>query len=160
MVDMSKFNLNDLMRQAKLMQKKFQEAQDKMEGTDYEGNSGGSGYSVRIIMNGRYRVKATYFGKAIEDMLGEYSNILADLVTAAVNDAVSKISGASGSEFSDLTSGFIPPDLNLGNLGNLGFGGDAKWDLEDEDEDEDEDGSKKGNDKDEKKDEDDDKGGE
>ena len=39
-----------LMRQAQEMQKKMQEAQEKLSNTDFEGNSGGG--LVKVIVNG------------------------------------------------------------------------------------------------------------
>lgn len=99
-------NLGNLMKEAQKMQQRMQEAQQELSKLIVTGKSGGD--MVQIDMNGRHDVLKC---KINPSMLDD-ADMLEDLVTAAVNDAVRKVETASKDKISTLTAGLnIPTDL-------------------------------------------------
>ena len=107
MMDMNA-NLGNLMKEAQKMQKKMQDAQQQLTEMMVTGEAGGG--LVKVEMNGRHDVKKVNINKNLMD---EDSEMIEDLVAAAVNDAVRKIEKASKDKISKLTSGLnIPTDFD------------------------------------------------
>ena len=77
-------NMNQLMKIAQDMQKKME---DQMEAIEVEGNAGGG--MVKVTMNGHKNVLSTEISPEVVDP--EDIEMLQDLVTAAINDAISKV---------------------------------------------------------------------
>jgi nucleoid-associated protein EbfC len=77
-------NMNQLMKIAQDMSKKLEEQMDALE---VEGNAGGG--MVKITMNGHKNVLAVQISKEVIDP--EDVEMLQDLVTAAINDALAKV---------------------------------------------------------------------
>lgn len=98
-------DLNELMKQAKLMQEKFQAAQETAAKAVVEGVAGAG--LVRVEMTGRYQVNNV---KIDETLLSEEISVIEDLLAAAVNSAVAKVAEASKGSLSDLASGITLPD--------------------------------------------------
>ncbi len=98
-------DLNELMKQAKLMQEKFQTAQETAAKAVVEGVAGAG--LVRVEMTGRYQVNNV---KIDETLLSEEISVIEDLLAAAVNSAVAKVAEASKGSLSDLTGGVTLPD--------------------------------------------------
>lgn len=102
-------NLNNLMQEAQKMQKRMQEAQQKLTDLRVTGEAGGG--LVAVDMNGRHevpaggvRIKPAAFKEDVE--------FLSDLLIAAFNSASRKIEEASKQEISKLTAGLnIPTDF-------------------------------------------------
>ena len=100
-------NLNNLMKEAQKMQQRMQEAQEQLSLLIVTGESGGG--MVKIEMNGRHDVVKVKISPALAD---EETEMLEDLLAAAVNDAVRKVEKASKEKISQLTAGLnIPTDL-------------------------------------------------
>lgn len=100
-----KGEMGRLMQQAQKMQEKMQEAQAEIARMEVEGAAGGG--MVRVTMNGRHEVLRI----AIDDsVVGDDREMLEDLVTAAVNDAVQKVEAESRERFSGMTGGMGLPD--------------------------------------------------
>lgn len=100
-----KGEMGKLMQQAQKMQEKMQEAQAEIARMEVEGAAGGG--MVRVTMNGRHEVLRI----AIDDsVVGDDREMLEDLVTAAVNDAVQKVEAESRERFSGMTGGMGLPD--------------------------------------------------
>lgn len=100
-------NLNDLMKEAQKMQERMQEAQQQLSQLKVQGESGGG--MVKIEMNGRHDVTSVKLSPAL---LNEDSEMLEDLIAAAINDAVRKVEKASKDKISQLTAGLnIPTDF-------------------------------------------------
>ena len=98
-------DLNEIMKQAKLMQEKFQEAQTERLKTQTEGESGAG--LVRITMNGKHDV----LNVSLDDsLLGEDKAVIEDLLAAAVNDAVRKIEEKNKDSLSGMAGGMKIPD--------------------------------------------------
>ncbi len=83
---MSNFDIGSLMKNAKKMQEIIQQQQAELETIEVTGNAGAG--SVEITMSCKYRAKRI---KIDPEMLKESPEILEDLLTAAINNAVSKI---------------------------------------------------------------------
>ena len=77
-------NMNQLMKIAQDMSKKMEEQMDSIE---VEGNSGGG--MVKVVMNGHKNILSTEISEEVVDP--DDIEMLQDLVTAAVNDAIMKV---------------------------------------------------------------------
>jgi DNA-binding YbaB/EbfC family protein len=98
-------DLNEIMKQAKLMQERFQKAQDEQLKTKTEGESGAG--LVRVTMNGKHDV----INVSLDDaLLSEDKAVIEDLLAAAVNDAVRKIEEKNKESLSGMTGGMKMPD--------------------------------------------------
>lgn len=98
-------DLGDLMKQAQAMQEKMAEAQQQLAQREVVGQSGAS--LVKVTMNGRHDVKRTEIDASL---LSEDKEILEDLLTAAVNDAVRKVEAMNRDSMKDLTGGIPMPE--------------------------------------------------
>jgi len=106
---MMKGGLGNLMRQAQQMQETMKKAQEELAGLEVIGESGAG--MVKVTLNGRHEAKRV----AIEPkLLSEDKEMLEDLLTAAINDAVQKIAARSQEKYSGLMSGLnLPPGMKL-----------------------------------------------
>ena len=77
-------NMNDLLRQAQVMQNKIAKLQQEMAEKEVEASAGGG--MVEVVMNGRQEMKSITIDKAILES-GDVE-MLQDLVITAVNEAV------------------------------------------------------------------------
>ncbi|MBR6673293.1 MAG: YbaB/EbfC family nucleoid-associated protein [Mailhella sp.] len=77
-------NMNDLLRQAQVMQNKIARLQQEMAEKDVEASAGGG--MVKVVMNGRQEMKSIVIDKAV--MESGDNELLQDLVMTAVNEAV------------------------------------------------------------------------
>ena len=98
-------DLNEIMKQAKLMQEQFQKAQAEQLKMKTEGESGAG--LVRVTMNGKHDVISV----SLDDgLMGEDKAVIEDLLAAAVNDAVRKIEEKNKESLSGMTGGMKMPD--------------------------------------------------
>jgi DNA-binding YbaB/EbfC family protein len=98
-------DLNEIMKQAKLMQEQFQKAQEEQIKTRTDGESGAG--LVRVTMNGKHDV----VGVSLDDaLMNEDKAVIEDLLAAAVNDAVRKIEEKNKESLSGMTGGMKMPD--------------------------------------------------
>ena len=100
-------NIQGLMKQAQMMQKKMQEEQAKLAEEEVEGTSGGG--MVKVTLNGKFTMTKIAIDKSIIDP--EDSEVLEDLIMAAYNDAKDKVDAKMNDSMNALTGG-----LNLGGL--------------------------------------------
>ena len=77
-------NMNDLLRQAQVMQNKIARLQQEMAEKDVEASAGGG--MGKVVMNGRQELKSIVIDKAV--MASGDNEMLQDLVMTAVNEAV------------------------------------------------------------------------
>ena len=98
-------DLNELMKQAKLMQEQMQKAQRDAANTVIVGESGAG--LVRVHMNGRHDVKKVELD---DGLLSEDKDVIEDLLAAAVNDAVRKLEEHSRDTLAAMTNGFKLPE--------------------------------------------------
>ena len=101
--------LAGLMQQAQKMQENLKQVQDEIAQTQVQGESGGG--LVTVTMNGKRLVQKLVID---ESLLGEDRDMLEDLVAAAFNDAVTKVSAMKQERLSGLTGGMeLPPGFKL-----------------------------------------------
>jgi hypothetical protein len=100
--------LGDLMKQAQAMQERMQQVQEEMAAMEVDGESGAG--LVKVTMNGRHEVRRVNIDSSL---LAEDKEVLEDLVAAACNDAVRKISVEQQDKMSGMASGL---GLPLGKL--------------------------------------------
>jgi DNA-binding YbaB/EbfC family protein len=104
-----KGGLGNLLRQAQQMQESMQKAQAELEDLEVTGEAGAG--KVKVVLNGKHEAKRVSIEPSI---LGEGREIIEDLVTAAVNDAVRKIAARSSERYAGLMSGLnLPPGMKL-----------------------------------------------
>ncbi len=106
---MMKGGLGNLMRQAQQMQENMQKAQAELAAQEVVGESGAG--MVKVTLNGLHEAKKVVIEQRL---LGEDKEMLEDLLTAAINDAVRKIAARSQEKYSGLMSGLkLPPGVKL-----------------------------------------------
>ena len=104
-----KGGLGNLMKQAKEMQENMEKAQAELASLEVTGESGGG--MVKVTMTGKHEVRRV----AIDDsLLADDKDMLEDLVSAAINDAVHKVEATTQERMSGLTSGLnLPAGMKL-----------------------------------------------
>lgn len=99
-----KGGIGNLMKQAQKMQEDMQKAQQEMGNIEVTGQSGGG--LVKVIMTCKHDVKHIEID---DSLIGDDKDMLEDLVTAAVNDAVRNVEKTTQDKFSGLTDGLNLP---------------------------------------------------
>ena len=103
-----KGNLAGLMQQAQKMQEEMQKAQEELANMEVTGEAGGG--MVKVTMNGKHAVRHVEIDPALLDD----REMLEDIVTAAINDAVNRIASTTQDRMSDMTAGIpLPPGMKL-----------------------------------------------
>jgi len=102
---MSMKELNKLFKQAKKMQNEMAAQQEKLEVCTYEASSGGG--MVVVKATGKMEILSVTINKECIDP--EDPEMLADLVKAAVNEALRKAKEAAEQSLSSLTAGLKLP---------------------------------------------------
>ena len=100
----------DMMKQAGEMQAKMERMQEEIAGIEAEGQAGGG--LVRVTLNGKGYASRVALDPSL--LKPEEREIAEDLVTAAINDAKSKIERESAERMKALTAGLpLPPGMKL-----------------------------------------------
>lgn len=99
-----KGNISNLMKQAQQLQENFQKAQEELANMEVTGEAGAG--MVKVVMTGRHDVRRVTLDQSL---MSEDKEMLEDLITAAVNDAVRKIEKTSQDRLSGMTSGLNLP---------------------------------------------------
>ncbi len=103
-----KGSIAGLMQQAQKMQQEMQKAQEELTHLEVTGQSGGG--MVEVVMNGKHAVRSV----KIDPNLSDDIEMLEDLLTAAVNDAVNKIASTTQEQMAGMTEGMqLPPGFKL-----------------------------------------------
>ena len=102
-------NFTDMLTQAKKMQEKMKEVQDKLKNIEVEGISGGN--LVKVILKGDHEMKSIYIDPVAKK---EKDEVINDLIIAAYNDAKDKLKKKTSEEISKATGiPNLPFDINL-----------------------------------------------
>lgn len=96
--------LAGLMQQAQKMQENLKQVQDEIAAAQIQGESGAG--LVRITMNGKRQVQKVVID---DSLLKEERDMLEDLIAAAFNDAVNKVSALKQEKMAGLTGGIELP---------------------------------------------------
>jgi DNA-binding YbaB/EbfC family protein len=103
-----KGNIAGLMQQAQKMQQEMQKAQEELANMVVTGEAGGG--LVKVTMTGKHAVNRV----EIDPSLLDDHEMLEDIVTAAVNDAVNRIASETAERMSSMTAGInLPPGMKL-----------------------------------------------
>lgn len=94
-----KATLNNLMQTAQDMQKKMEELQQQITKTEMSAEAGAG--AVKATVNGKYRLTALSINP---DLLDEDIKVLQELIMAAVNEAVRRMSEKSEGSLKDLAA--------------------------------------------------------
>ncbi len=103
-------NLGQIMKQVQDMQTRMAEMQEKLADVEVTGSAGGG--MVRATLNGKGAVKAVKIDPTLINPAE--SEMLEDLIVAAINDAKAKVDDRLQSEMSKFTGGLpLPPGFKL-----------------------------------------------
>ena len=107
---MGGMNMNNLMKQAQRMQRQLQEEQQALEEREFTAAVGGG--VVEVVINGKREIQKVTLKEEVVDP--EEIEMLEDLITAAVNEALKKVEEAQAESMAKYTGG-------MGGLGGFGF---------------------------------------
>ncbi len=106
---MFKGGMGGLMKQAQQMQENMKKAQEALGEMEVEGQAGAG--MVKVVMTGHHVVRRIHIDASL---MGDDREMLEDLVTAAVNDAVRRVEATTQEKMSGFTAGMnLPPGLKL-----------------------------------------------
>lgn len=99
--------MGNMMKQAQKLQSQMLKMQEELGGKTVEATAGGG--MVRVTANGKQQIVSIQIEPEVVNP--EDVEMLQDLVTAAVNDALIKSQQLASAEMSKLTGGFNIPGL-------------------------------------------------
>lgn len=103
-----KGNIAALMQQAQKMQQEMEKAKKELAELEVSGEAAGG--LVKVTMDGRHAVRNI----SIDPGLVDDVEMLEDVVTAAINDAVNRLAQANEQRMGELTSGLpLPPGFKM-----------------------------------------------
>ncbi len=101
--------LGNIMQQAQKMQDDVKKVQEELAAMQIQGESGGG--LVSILMTGKREVRKVTIDNSL---LADDKDMLEDLVAAAINDAVHKVSKMKKEKMSEVTAGLpLPPGFQM-----------------------------------------------
>lgn len=100
-------NMNAMLKQAQKMQEDMATLQEDLENREYTAASGGGAISVTV--DGKHLIKSISINPDIIDP--EDPEMLEDLITVAVNEAINNAISTAESEMGAITSGLNMPGL-------------------------------------------------
>lgn len=100
-------NMSGMMKQVQKMQEEMTALQTELEEREYEVSAGGG--MVKVKINGKREILHIDIQPDIVDP--DDIETLADVVTAAVNEAIKKVDSTSESEMQKITGGLNIPGL-------------------------------------------------
>ena len=104
-----KGTLGNMMQQVQKMQEQMQKAQQELANKEVTGSAGGD--IVKITMNGQHQIKNIAIDHDLID--GDFE-MMEDLLVAAFNDAMNKISELQKTDLGGLTEGLnLPPGFKM-----------------------------------------------
>ncbi len=104
---MARGGLGNIMKQAQQMQRRMAELQEEMEKKQVEASSGGG--MVTAVVNGKQQLLDLKIDPTAVDP--DDVEMLQDLVTAAVNEAIKKSQQMASEEMGKITGGMNIPGL-------------------------------------------------
>jgi DNA-binding YbaB/EbfC family protein len=106
-------NMADLFGKMMDMQRKMSEAQQALGNVSVTAEAGGG--MVQVTANGNQRITAIKVEPQVIDP--EDPEMLEDLLIAGINKALEEASALAKDEMSKAAGSFLPPGMDLGNLG-------------------------------------------
>ena len=99
--------MNTMLKQAQMMQEEMSRVQGELEEKTVEATAGGG--KVKVVMKGTKEITALQIASEIVDP--EDTEMLEDLVTVAVNDAIRQVEAMLEEGMSAITGGLNLPGL-------------------------------------------------
>lgn len=96
-----------VLRQAQQLQEKLAKVQQELEDITVEATSGGS--AVKVVIDGHQRIRSVEISPEVVD--AEDTEMLQDLVMAAVNEAITKSQELAKEHLGSLTGGLNLPGI-------------------------------------------------
>lgn len=100
-------NMNQMLKQAQKMQEDMASLQEDLESREYTAVSGGGAVSVTV--DGKHLIKSLKVNPEIIDP--DDAEMLEDLITVAVNEAITNASKAAEDEMGAITGGLNLPGM-------------------------------------------------
>jgi nucleoid-associated protein EbfC len=100
-------NIQNILKQAQVMQSRIQETQGQIEAHQCDAQAGGG--VVKIVMDGRYRVVSLEITKEVIDPNDQ--EMLQDLISAAINEVTAKVQEYTKEKLGNVTGGVSIPGL-------------------------------------------------
>ncbi len=100
-------NMNQMLKQAQKMQEDMAALQSDLEQREYSATSGGG--MIEVTVDGKHLIKSIKINPDIIDP--EDNEMLEDLVTVAVNEAISNAMKTAEEEMGAITGGINMPGL-------------------------------------------------
>ena len=100
-------NMNQMLKQAQKMQADMQALQEDLENREFSAVSGGG--MVEVTVDGKHLIKSIKINPEAIDP--DDAEMLEDLITVAVNEAISKAAKTSEEEMGAITGGLNMPGL-------------------------------------------------
>lgn len=100
-------NMNQMIKQAQKMQEDMKTLQADLEEREYSASSGGG--MVEVTVDGKHLIKSLKINPSIIDP--DDSEMLEDLVTVAVNEAISNAMKTAEEEMGAITGGLNLPGM-------------------------------------------------
>ncbi len=100
-------NIGNIMKQAKKMQERMARIQQELETKTVEAQAGGG--MVQVVVNGRFELVSIKIEKEVVNP--DDSEMLQDLVAAAVNEGIRKAQERASTEMAKITGGLSIPGL-------------------------------------------------
>ena len=88
-------NINQLMKEAKKMQRDMEQSQDELQAKEFEATAGGGAISVKV--SGGKQIKEIKINKNVVDP--DDVEMLEDLIMTSVNEALRKVDEAQAASF-------------------------------------------------------------
>lgn len=109
------FNITEMLGKIKEMQKEMEKTREKLDDITVEASAGGG--MVKVIANANRKVLKIEIDEAIIDP--DESEMMSDLVAAAVNLALEEAEKVAREEISKVSQGVMPniPGLDLSKFG-------------------------------------------
>ncbi len=106
---MMKGQLAGLMKQAQQMQENMKRMQDQLATLEVEGQAGAG--MIKVTMTCKHEVRRVSIDPSV---MGDDREMLEDLITTAMNDAVRKVEVMVNEKMSGMTSGLpLPPGFKM-----------------------------------------------
>lgn len=99
------FNYQQMMKQAKAMQKQMEEIQEELKNREFTASSGGG--AVKVKVNGEQELLEIKLDKEIIDV--NDIEMLEDIILVAVNDAINQSKNEAKTKMMGLTGGLNIP---------------------------------------------------
>lgn len=100
-------NMNNLLKQAQMMQKKMQDMQEELEKKEFTATSGGG--VVEAVANGKKELLSIKIKPEAVDP--DDVEMLEDLILSAVNEAFKKAEAETAEEMKKITGGINMPGM-------------------------------------------------